>query len=105
MATFDKTSFPHCPGAKTPARTDPSETLDLEGHIPHGTPDDGLMPPSPSSENSSQDDSNDNYLHHGQSTNVHSLQKSHHGQSKTNFYQKHTSGEDHAGARPMQYTF
>ena len=65
MATFDETLFPCCPGAKTPARTDLSETPDPEGHIPHGTPDDGVMPPGPSSENSSQDDSNDNHGNEG----------------------------------------
>jgi len=59
-ATFDETLFPCCPGAKTLARTDLSETPDLEGHIPHGTPDDGLMPPGPPSDSSSVDDSNDN---------------------------------------------
>jgi len=65
MATFDKTLFPCCPGAKTPARTDLSETLDPEGHIPHGMPDSGLTPPGPSSETSSQDDSNDNHGNEG----------------------------------------
>jgi len=48
--TFDETLFPCCPGAKTLARTDLGETPDTEGHIPHGTSDDGLMPPGPSSE-------------------------------------------------------
>jgi len=64
-ATFDETLFPHCPGAKTPAGTDLSETPDLEGHIPHGMPDGGLMPPGPSSETSSQDDSNNNHSNEG----------------------------------------
>jgi len=64
-ATFDETLFPRCPGAKTPARTDLGETLDPEGHIPHGTPDDGIMPPGPSSEASSQDDSHDNHGNEG----------------------------------------
>jgi len=50
---------------KTPARTDLGETLDPEGHIPHGIPDDGVIPPGPSSEASSQDDSNDNYGNEG----------------------------------------
>jgi len=53
MATFDETLFPCCPGAKTLARTDLSETPDLEGHIPHGMPDGGLTPPGPSSKTSS----------------------------------------------------
>jgi len=65
MAIFDKTLFPCCPGAKTPARTDLGETLDLEGHIPHGTPDGGLMPSGPPSETSSQDNSTDNYSNEG----------------------------------------
>jgi len=65
MATFDKTLVPCCPGAKTPARTDLGETPDLEGHIPHGTPDSSLTPPGPSSETSSQDDSNDNHGNEG----------------------------------------
>jgi len=47
------------------ARTDLGETPDLEGHIPHGTPDDGIMPPGPSSETLSQDDSNDNHGNEG----------------------------------------
>jgi len=64
-ATFDETLFPCCPGAKTPARTDLGETPDPEGHIPHGTPDDGVMPPGPSSEASSQDGSNDNHGNEG----------------------------------------
>jgi len=64
-ATFDETLFPRCPGAKTLARTDLGETPDPEGHIPHGTSDDGVMPPDPSSENSSQDDSNDNHGNEG----------------------------------------
>jgi len=63
--TFDETLFPCCPGAKTLARTDLGETPDLEGHIPHGTPDDGIMPPGPSSETLSQDDSNDNHGNEG----------------------------------------
>jgi len=50
---------------ETLARTDLSETLDQEGHIPHGTPDDGLMPPGPPSDNSSQDDSYDNCSNEG----------------------------------------
>jgi len=65
IATFDETLFPHCPGAKTLARTDLSGTPDQEGHIPHGGPDGGLMPPGPSSETSSQDDSNDNHSNEG----------------------------------------
>jgi len=65
MATFDKTLFPWCPGAKTPARTDLSKTPDQEGHIPHRMPDGGFMPPGPSSETSSQDDSNNNYVNEG----------------------------------------
>jgi len=44
---FDETLFPYCPGAKTPARTDLGETPDPEGHIPHGIPDDGVIPPGP----------------------------------------------------------
>jgi len=64
-ATFDETLFPCCPGAKTPARTDLGETPDLEGHIPHRMPDDGLMPPGPSSDNSSEDDSNGNHSNEG----------------------------------------
>ena len=65
MATFDKTLFPCCPGAKTPARTDLGETPDPEGHIPHGMPDGGITPPGPSSETSSQDDSTDNHGNEG----------------------------------------
>jgi len=66
MATFDKTLFPCCPGAKTLARTDLGETPDLEGHIPHGMPDGGLMSPGPpSSETLSVDDSNDNLSNEG----------------------------------------
>jgi len=68
-ATFDETLFPRCPGAKTPARTDLGETPDPEGHIPHGTPDDGVMPPGPSSEASSQDGSNDNHGKIGEARN------------------------------------
>jgi len=64
-ATFDETLFPCCPGAKTLARIDLGETLDSEGHIPHGMPDDGIMPLGPSSETSSQDDSNNNYGNEG----------------------------------------
>jgi len=64
-ATFDETLFPCCPGAKTPAKTDLGETPDPEGHIPHGTPDGGLMPPGPSSETLSQDDSTDNHGNEG----------------------------------------
>ena len=64
MATFDETLFPCCPGAKTLARTNLGETLDPEGHIPHGM-DGGLMPPGPSSETSSQEDSNNNYGNEG----------------------------------------
>jgi len=64
-ATFDETLFPHCPGAKTLARTDLRETPDKEGHIPHGTPNDGLTPPGPPSDNLSQDDSNDNHSNEG----------------------------------------
>jgi len=60
-----KTLFPRCPGAKTPARTDLGETPDPEGHIPHGTPDDGVMPPGPSSEASSQNGSNNNHGNEG----------------------------------------
>ena len=65
MATFDETLFPCCPGTKTPARTDLSETPDQEGHIPHGMPDDGLTAPDPSSETSLQDDSTDNHGNEG----------------------------------------
>jgi len=65
MATFDKTLFPCCPGAKTLARTDLGETPDQEGHIPHGMPGGGLTPPGPSSETSLQDDSNDNHGNEG----------------------------------------
>jgi len=65
MATFDKTLFPCCPGAKTLERTDLSETLDLEGHIPHWMPDGGLTPPGPPFENLSQDDSHDNHGNEG----------------------------------------
>jgi len=61
-ATFDEILFPCCPGAKTLARTDLSETLDLEGYIPHRMSDDGLMPPGPSSSDTlSVDDSNGNH--------------------------------------------
>ena len=63
--TFDKTLFPHCPGAKTLARTDLSKTPDSEGHIPHRMPDGGLMPLGPSSETLSQDDSTDNRSNEG----------------------------------------
>jgi len=56
MATFDETLFPCCPGAKTP---------DQEGHIPHGTPGDGIMPPGPSSDNLLIDDSHDNHSNKG----------------------------------------
>jgi len=65
IATFDKTLFPCCPGAKTLARTDLGETPDLKGHIPHGMPGGGLTPPGPSSETSSQDDSIDNHSNEG----------------------------------------
>ena len=67
MATFDKTLFPCCTGAKTPVRTDPGETsdMDMEGHIPHGMPDGGLMPPGPPSETLLQDDSNNNHSNEG----------------------------------------
>jgi len=65
MATFNETLFPHWPGAKTPARTDLGETLDQEGLISYGTPDDGLTPPGPSSETLSQDDSTDNHSNEG----------------------------------------
>jgi len=64
-ATFDETLFPCCPGAKTRARTDLSATLDLEGHIPHRTPDGGLTPPGLPFETLSQDDSNDNHGNEG----------------------------------------
>ena len=47
------------------ARTDLSETLDQEGHIPHGMPDDGLTPPGPPPDNSLQDDSYNNHGNEG----------------------------------------
>jgi len=51
MATFDETLFPCCPGAKTPAKNRSRVKLRIRKvHIPHGTPDDGIMPPGPSSE-------------------------------------------------------
>jgi len=65
MAAFDETLFLHCPGAKTLAGTDLGETPDPGGHIPHGMPDGGLMPPGPSSETSSQDDSSGNHSNEG----------------------------------------
>jgi len=66
MATFDETIFPCCPGAKTPARMNLSETPDLEGHIPHRMPDGGLMPPGPSSSDTlSVDNWTDNHGNEG----------------------------------------